>query len=171
MILSHKNLSLCDAIMILPVNAETCYSVSKPWGKHIVCIKPLSSVSLNMSEQMNVSGDFSKSLSLCLWLKTCSEDLDDCAVFCLPLSSCLPVDVCVISRGCCKRQNEKGVVHSEHKPHPELWDVNCLTVDCLLPYIRPEELLTAIAICFHWDVTVSSLTSSTSANKKGIYKL
>lgn len=133
--------------------------------EHAFCIKPLSSVSLNMSEQMNVSGDISKLLSRCFSLRPCCEELDDCAVFCLPLFSCLPVDVCVISGECCKRRNEKGVAHTEHKTHTELWDVNCLTVYCLLLYISPEEslrLLTATAMCFQWYVSIIfSLTSST----------
>lgn len=59
----------------------------------------------------------------------------------LPLSPCLPADVCVISTGCCKKQRVKGVARNEHKPHTELWDVNCLTVDCFLLYVRAEQLL------------------------------
>lgn len=67
-----------------------------------------------MSEQMNVRGDVSKMLSLCFGLSLCSGELDDCAVFCLPLSSCLPADICVISGERCKRRNQKGVARSEH---------------------------------------------------------
>lgn len=107
-----------------------------------------------MSEQMNVVGDISKLLSLCFSLRLCSEALGDCAVFCLPLFfpfffSCLPVDVCVISGECCKGRNERGVAHNEHKTHTELWDVNCLTVYCLLlaPRRHRLRLLTATEMC------------------------
>lgn len=36
------------------------------------------------------------------------------------------------------------MAHNEHKIHTELWDVNCLTVYCLLLNITPEELLSYI---------------------------
>ena len=53
-----------------------------------------------------------------------------------------------------KGGNEEGVAHNENKTRAELWDVNCLTIYCLLQYIRPEELLTATAMCFQGHVCI-----------------
>lgn len=49
--------------MILPVNAEACYSLFKPLlFEHAFCIKAYVISIPNMSEQMNVSGEISKLL-------------------------------------------------------------------------------------------------------------
>ncbi len=79
--------------------------------------------------------------------------------------SCLPVDVCVIAEECCKRWNEEGGPHNEHKTHTELWDVKSLNVYCLFLYTRPRKLPTCITDSNRNVFSLTCLLSSTSSTQ------
>lgn len=136
-ILSHEDLSLCNVIMVLPRKGwNLLFSLGSFW--HVSCVKAFIICKHARADECEWGhfkvcclSAFDYSRVLKIWKK---------ALFSLCLSLFVSLKTLVsFLEGAVKGRMRREWQPMNIKPHDELWHVDCLTVDCLLIYIRSGE--------------------------------